>query len=705
MEQGPEKRARTGHHCLFSYQAFLVHRGAVEFSESPAWEGQQNRALLQASLGQQRAPGDSRKGLDHLLPPGLSKEEHVRQALQTSSPFAPDFKVDMDLEFSFSALGIWGPILPRWQDKVRKCLHRLIHSFDAVASYLHDSAEVAQLTSRKPVALAVLTALLRWPDVTQPLRYLTGFQVIGDIEHSGVFRDVEVPKCLSQDSFAGEAAVSFVDDILQRKPPKDVEAIWRLTLEEREKSWCSGPHTRHDMDRLFGSGQWRPVPRFLVTQPCGKQRLIDNAKKGLHNEATSVSETIYTIGIDMWPVIARGMARAVLQQQGSAWPDQAHVALASLPPWFLLVASVMDLPDAYRGCPVDPHQRKFAVVAVFAPQAKAWRFFAYTGLLYGLASAVVSFNRLPTLLVAAGRRLLALACGAYFDDLFDMNIRSNATASMQALLHVLQLAGAPPAPAKTQPPGPARVYLGAAINLAAVESDGVLSCGPTFSTVFKIQEAIRMATKTMEMTPAQAAKLRGQAGWAGSLMHGKCGRLAINFLKRRQYSKHNSHAITPADLKELQLLARLAQEAQPQSIQVLGRPRKPIVVYSDASYENGKATCGWVVFSENCQPVGQTVVLSDEWLATLEERETQIFVAEAFCVLLFPFNLPQLFQHQDVLWFMDNEAAAAAAIRGSSGSSDVDRIIRVACLQFLALHGMHGSTLRAIHLTDCLIVS
>ena len=38
------------------------------------------------------------------------------------------------------------------------------------------------------MALAVFTVLLKWPDTTQPLRYLTGFDVVGDIEHSKVFR-------------------------------------------------------------------------------------------------------------------------------------------------------------------------------------------------------------------------------------------------------------------------------------------------------------------------------------------------------------------------------------------------------------------------------------------------------------------------------------------------------------------------------------
>ena len=66
--------------------------------------------------------------------------------------------------------------------------------------------------------------------------------------------------------------------------------------------------------------------------------------------------------------------------------------------------------------------------------------------------------------------------------------------------------------------------------------------------------------QTMSFAPAQAAKLRGQAG--GSLIHGKFDRLALNFLKARQYQHEESTSEPDHQLRELQLLARLVQHAQ-----------------------------------------------------------------------------------------------------------------------------------------------
>ena len=357
----------------------------------------------------------------------------------------------------------------------------------------------------------------------------------------------------------------------------------------------------------------------------------------------------------------------------------------SLPEWFLPTACIMDLPEAYRGCPVEPQQLGLTVAATFDPVKRRWCFWVYTGLLSGLASAVLSFNRLPTLLVAVARRLLAIVCGAYFDDLFDIAFRSIAPASQEALLHILSLAGAPPAPDKTQPPRSSFGYLGASFDFSSIFDDGIITCGPTHASVQKMQDAVELAAETSQLSPAQASKLRGQAGWTGSLLHGKCGRLALRFLKQRQYAKDGDRTLSLQQLRELRLLIAIAKQAPIRHLNILQPPRRPVVIYSDASFENGVAKCGWVVFPPEGPAVGQAVTVPPEWIASWEPRETQIFAAEAFCALLVPFNLPHLFQGQDLIWFVDNEAAAAAIIRGSSSSSDVDSIVQLSALLLLQL--------------------
>jgi len=52
------------------------------------------------------------------------------------------------------------------------------------------------------------------------------------------------------------------------------------------------------------------------------------------------------------------------------------------------------------------------------------------------------------------------------------------------------------------------------------------------------------------------------------------------------------------------------------------------------------------------------------------ERRQQIFPGETLCGLVVPWIHPDLFR-KDVLWFIDNEAAAACLIRGGSKQEDV----------------------------------
>ena len=137
--------------------------------------------------------------------------------------------------------------------------------------------------------------------------------------------------------------------------------------------------------------------------------------------------------------------------------------------------------------------------------------------------------------------------------------------------------------------------------------------------------------------------------------------------------------------QELHLLMHIARTAPIRIINVISPPRRPVVIYSDASFENGVAKCGWVVFPPQRRPIGQSVTIPAEWIAAWEPRETQIFAAEVFCSLLVPFNLPHFFRGQDVLLFIDNEAAAAAIIRGSSSSVDVDSIVQISSIVLLHL--------------------
>ena len=78
----------------------------------------------------------------------------------------------------------------------------------------------------------------------------------------------------------------------------------------------------------------------------------------------------------------------------------------------------------------------------------------------------------------------------------------------------------------------------------------------------------------------------------GQVRFGKCGRLAFRFLKERQYSQDGSRAVDDHQTRELIMLAYVTAHAPARSIHILQGSRRPLLVYSDASYEDGQTV--WV---------------------------------------------------------------------------------------------------------------
>ena len=119
-------------------QAYWVDtqlRGKDPGHQGPEWKSMR-RAKLGAAAGLQRFAGDSKRGLDHLLEPGLGKEEHMRQALLLSSPFKPSVESDDDTTFAVKALALLGPYLGTWRRQQVSAFKKCVRAVKGVAMAL-----------------------------------------------------------------------------------------------------------------------------------------------------------------------------------------------------------------------------------------------------------------------------------------------------------------------------------------------------------------------------------------------------------------------------------------------------------------------------------------------------------------------------------------------------------------------------------------
>ena len=148
---------------------------------------------------------------------------------------------------------------------------------------------------------------------------------------------------------------------------------------------------------------------------------------------------------------------------------------------------------------------------------------------YGLKGAVVAFNRLPCLLTAMARRMQAVPCGAYVDDIVTIGSCDSAGSGQRSLQHDLKIVPAPVSPGKSYPGCQYRVCLGAAVSTARFAAESVVEIGPKVLTQSTIQDALADACKA-GLTPGSAPKLRGRCGWAASLSAGRCGRIGLRVL-------------------------------------------------------------------------------------------------------------------------------------------------------------------------------
>ena len=163
-------------------------------------------------------------------------------------------------------------------------------------------------TAKRPGFVAVMSILLRWPDLFQAQCMVRGYPIVGEIESSGLFRPVAAKDVAPLDTWL-EDAKEKIDAIVHSRPPLHADDILEQTVAEQHKGFCSKFYSRSAMDSMFGCNQWRPLERFQILQADNKRRMIDNARRTEHNSHTSLSETIFTVSIDFVASVAAALCR------------------------------------------------------------------------------------------------------------------------------------------------------------------------------------------------------------------------------------------------------------------------------------------------------------------------------------------------------------------------------------------------------------
>jgi hypothetical protein len=226
--------------------------------------------------------------------------------------------------------------------------------------------------------------------------------------------------------------------------------------------------------------------------------------------------------------------------------------------------------------------------------------------------------------------------------------------------------------------GQDRNYLGVATHLGRVDTEGYVDLEPKDITCFQVASDVGLARHSGRLEGPVAAKIRGRASWSGTHSFGKCGRIGLRVLKEKQYG--SNPCLSVDDHAALKFLADLATSLPARSVQVVGARRPPVILYTDASYEEASGIApklGWVLFDpadKDFIPIGQELQLEWSVVERWIQRQQQIFAAEAFAPTDALRNLGRYIRGRDVVLFIDNEAAASTLIQGASSQDDVAAI-------------------------------
>ena len=114
-----------------------------------------------------------------------------------------------------------------------------------------------------------------------------------------------------------------------------------------------------------------------------------------------------------------------------------------------------------------------------------------------------------------------------------------------------------------------------------------------------------------------------------------------------------------------------------------------ILVASDAAYENGKGTAGFLAVLNPGKPnevrVGRVLEIPPEIYHLWGDRKTQIAQLELLAVFVAMVELADLVGRSHRLWCIDNIAALMALVKGTSGVPSMDQLTKAVHLGAFAL--------------------
>lgn len=224
-----------------------------------------------------------------------------------------------------------------------------------------------------------------------------GFDLVGDIPKSGVYKKRVKPATITSDELRSSAKRTRKAIIQSTRGSDDSVVdlgVYQSTLDEMERGWLHGPYTEQEL------GDDYTVTRRFGVRQGSKIRPIDNYTEPLVNQTTSAGEAISLHSTD---VIAATL---------SLWMSVMNKRESNITK-LDLVGKSYDLHKAYKHLCISDDGLKDAYICVFNPGSKRAELFGQYVLPFGACASVHGFCRTSYGLWTIGVRLYSPFFGRF----------------------------------------------------------------------------------------------------------------------------------------------------------------------------------------------------------------------------------------------------------------------------------------------------
>ena len=517
--------------------------------------------------------------------------------------------------------------------------------------------------------LGLLVVLLSWGDVAMPLGFVQGLPAVGV---GTTLWHFPAATTLEDVFFDCEAHNSEIRASL--KPGLRDDFLLSQSVADAGAGFCTPPLTWSQLLRETQGKPIRLIPRCVIQQSSGKQRIIDNAHTGGQSAFSSESNRLVLCSAlrpaqhASLAVSALGFDRAkeVLQHDsleggGEDWPNAYRL------PTGRVQCRRTNLVCWHRGWGVPAYQ-------------------LYTGLLFGLPLAVTSFNRYSRFSEALGRRLLFLLVSLYFDDAHVTDWSSSKGSGQQAFRDPNEIMGSPFAEDKRQDMAPTGTFLGLDFDLSEISGDGTVAFWVRSRLQEKVEDMLATAERTGVLPPRVASKLYGVLNFLEQGMYGRVGTGGLQALKARQTEKVVE--LTGALRQSMEVIRAVLATRPRRRVEVFPSEHCRFVAASDAAEDvPGEGTGGFLLVWRSGLPSREAFVaeVSPSVYSLFTPGDHKIAQLELSMVLYALTARPSRFRGGRGVWYIDNVAALMCLIRGRSDSPDLERMANLIHVALFAL--------------------